>query len=143
MKKSVIGALFLAAAITSPAYAAFDIECKIQVYETGKEDARPIRFHWDGAEMTTTYTTWEKERKTTSFKPVHFVQRDATSVVSTNYGFVVSVNPNGDRISRTYQVFERDNKQLAAKVVWSLVTPEGVALAPTVNDYRNCTWKKS
>lgn len=143
MKKSVIGALLLATALTSPAHAAFTIDCKVQVYETGKEDARPIRFHWNGAEMTTTYTTWEKERKTTSFKPVHFVQRDAISIVSTNYAFVVAVNPNGDRISRTYQVFERDDKQLSAKVVFSLVTPEGAALAPTLNEYRNCTWKKA
>ncbi len=143
MKNAVIGALLLTAAVAAPAHAAFTISCKTQIEKPAKDAARPIQWRWDGSEVSTTYTTHEKEEKSNRYKPVHFVQRDSISgIVNTYYGFVTAVLSNGDRQSRTYHVFERDN-QLLATGTWNLVTPEGAVVSSHQNEYRNCTWKKS
>ncbi|WP_227741425.1 hypothetical protein [Achromobacter sp. GbtcB20] len=142
MRKTVIGALLLTAVVAAPAHAAFTaltIDCKTLLGNAGKEEARPVQWRWDGSVMSTTYTTYEREVKTTSFKPIQFVQRDTiTGLIKFDFGFVTGILPNGDRQARTYQVFER-NDQLFATETWSVVTPEGVVLYPSQNEYRNCS----
>ena len=148
MKRSVIRALLLTSICMTPAHAAFIIDCNATVYGTSKELSHPIQLKWDGVELRTAFKHVQPE-KVFAIAPVHFEERviDRDGLAShglkvTLYAFVLGIERNGDRMSRSFMVMDANSKVSVLETSGS-VSQAGAVLSLEETNYRDCTWQKS
>lgn len=98
------------------------------MYGSSKELPHPVQWKWDGDELRTTY---HDTQPATVFKitPVHFEER-VLDRESTLYAFVLGVERNGDRMSRTYIVgdLEDAGSKIAVQETAGFVSPAGAPI---------------
>ncbi|WP_152385732.1 hypothetical protein [Achromobacter sp. GbtcB20] len=142
----MICALLMSAICVTPASAAFIIECQTTVYGS-KELPHPIQWKWDGVELRTSYKHVNPEI-VFELAPVHFQERviDRDGLAShglkaTLYTFVMSVERNGDRMSRSFMVMEANSK-VSLLESSGFVSEAGGLLSVKETTYRDCTWQK-
>lgn len=140
MKRSIFGALLLAAAL--PAQAAFTINCKTTV-EFGKELPLPVQWTWDGTELRGALSTPAQELETMSVKPTLFeIFKHSLRVPTTNFSFVVSVRPDDIRITQTFAVYT-EGERVWMDVTTAMVRPQGLVLSAAMSTYHNCAVKET
>lgn len=143
MKVSVIGVLLLGAVTMAPAQAAFTINCKTMVDESGMAAPLPAKWVWDGAELRVTLTTPARELQTSDIKPALFQKFDVPlQVPVTSYAFVMSVRPDNIRISQTFLV-SKGKEPLSMSVVTAMVLPQGHVMHAIEHVYRDCSLKEA
>jgi len=143
MKTSIASALLFAAALAAPAHAAFTLNCKTQVSDSGRERPFPAQWTWDGVALINTTTSPTQGEQIQRFKPAHFEKStDGRAVTNTSYAFVIMALPNGTRIALTLHT-SGSGKDLSTTETFGMVSGHGAILNASQNKYRNCSIRES